>query len=311
MNSARPSEVKSMRVLVTGGEGFTGRYMRAELEAHGHEVVSISHRADGSADLAVDLCDREAVRSALSNIRVDAVIHLAAIAFVAHGDVEQMYRVNIVGTRNLLEALSSGSQPPRVVLLASSANIYGNSDSEVIDESVQAKPANDYAVSKLAMEYMAKTWMDRLPIVIARPFNYTGVGQSKQFVIPKIVDHYVRRQPVVELGNIDVIRDFQDVRDVVSTYRKLIELAPVGATFNLCSGIGHSLGDVLQMLAERVGYRIKVDVNPQFVRSNEVVRLVGDSSKVNALIGSASRRTLSETLGWMVKQAAPSGVASE
>lgn len=300
-----------MRVLVTGGEGFTGKYMRAELEAHGHEVVSLSHRNDGSADFAVDLCDRDAVRHVLSGVRVDAVIHLAAIAFVAHGDVEQMYRVNIVGTRNLLEALASSSQAPRIVLLASSANVYGNSDTEVIDEQVEAKPANDYAVSKLAMEYMARTWMDRLPIVIARPFNYTGVGQSRQFVIPKIVEHYARRQSSIELGNTDVVRDFQDVRDVVSAYRRLIELAPVGATFNLCSGIGHSLGDVLSMLAEQAGYRIRVDVNPQFVRSNEVFRLVGNSGKIESVIGNSSRRTLSETLGWMLGRASSSDTAPE
>lgn len=292
-----------MRVLVTGGEGFTGRYMRAELEASGYEVVSVSHRDDGTADMAFDLCDRQAVLDAVSSFHVDAVVHLAAIAFVAHGDVEQMYRVNIVGTRNLLEALAANPNPPRAVLLASSANVYGNSDVEVIDEQVAAKPANDYAVSKLAMEYMARTWMDRLPIVIARPFNYTGVGQSGQFLIPKIVGHYARGERSIELGNLDVIRDFQDVRDVVRVYRQLLELVPAGETYNLCSGVGHSLGAIIDILSAEAGYRIDVNVNPKFVRSNEVVRLIGDAGKVKALTGDRERRDLVATLTWMLRDA--------
>ena len=292
-----------MRVLVTGGEGFTGRFMRAELESNGHEVVSLLHRSDGGADIAVDLCDREAVLQAVSGLRVDAVVHLAAIAFVAHGDVEQMYRVNIVGTRNLLEALSAGSNPPRVVLLASSANVYGNADVEIIDEGVAAKPANDYAVSKLAMEHMARTWMGRLPIVIVRPFNYTGVGQSEKFVIPKIVSHYARGARCIELGNTRVVRDFQDVRDVVPRYRRLLELAPVGETYNLSSGVGHSLNDVLELLSGLAGYRPEVQVNPEFVRSNEVERLIGNPRKVDEAVQLSTRRDLRDTLAWMLDEA--------
>jgi len=222
---------------------------------------------------------------------------------VAHGDVEQMYRVNIVGTRNLLEALSAGSNPPRVVLLASSANVYGNADVEIIDEGVAAKPANDYAVSKLAMEHMARTWMDRLPIVIVRPFNYTGVGQSEKFVIPKIVSHYATGARCIELGNTRVVRDFQDVRDVVPRYRRLLELAPVGETYNLSSGVGHSLNDVLELLSGLAGYRPEVQVNPEFVRSNEVERLIGNPRKVDEAVQLSARRDLRDTLAWMLDEA--------
>ena len=178
------------RALVTGLGGFTGRYLASELEAAGYRVFGTAHGNDplGPDMFAVDLGNREDLHRVVAEVRPDVVAHLAAISFVAHGDVEAIYRVNVVGTRNLLEVLAGLDKRPMAVLLASSANIYGNAAVEVIDELVAPSPANDYAVSKLAMEFMARLWLERLPVVIARPFNYTGVGQSESFLLPKIVD---------------------------------------------------------------------------------------------------------------------------
>lgn len=288
-------------VLITGISGFTGRYVAAELAGAGHEVIGLTHLGDEATEngIAVDLCDREAVLASVSPLRLDAVLHLAAITFVGHGDAEEIYRVNILGTRNLLEALDQSASRPRVVVLASSANIYGNANVEPITEDVPPSPANDYAVSKLAMEHMARLWTDRLPIVITRPFNYTGMGQGTHFLVPKIVAHYRAGARQIELGNTDVVRDFLDVRDVASLYRDILEHAPAGATFNLCSGVGRSLEEILDEVGEIAGYRISVRTNPAFVRSGEVKRLVGSRERVAALAGAFSPRPFAQTLRWM------------
>lgn len=290
-DSARPV------ALVTGRNGFTGRYVAAALEEAGYRVVGLQDPDGATRD--VDLLDRDGLRRVVEAAAPDVVVHLAAISFVGHDDVASIYQVNVVGTRNLLEALASASHRPRVVVLASSANIYGNATSDPIVEQAPPAPANDYAVSKLAMEHVARLWMDRLPIVVTRPFNYTGVGQDVNFLIPKIVDHFRRRAATIELGNTAVSRDFSDVRTVADAYRRLVEQPPLGEVVNICSGEAHSLGDVLQQMQEIAGYRIDVRVNPAFVRANEIARLVGSKAKLESVIGPIASIPLAETVRWM------------
>lgn len=299
LSPAREGEGK--RALVTGLAGFTGRYVAQELRAAGYRVFGTSvpgHEA-GEDMLPVDLTDRAAVAAAVQRVQPDVVVHLAAIAFVGHADIEQIYRVNVVGTRNLLEALAASPHRPSAVLLASSANIYGNAELPVLDEDVKPSPANDYAVSKLSMEYMARLWMDRLPVIITRPFNYTGVGQHENFLLPKIVSHFRRKAAEIELGNLHVWRDFSDVRMVAAAYRALLARAPAGRAYNICSGTGYSLGEALDMMNRIAGYEIAVRVNPAFVRANEVVRLVGDNSRLAAAVGGIAPVPLEQTLRWM------------
>ncbi|MBU9291052.1 epimerase [Burkholderia multivorans] len=296
------------RAFVTGLTGFTGRYIAQRLEDAGYEVwgtvaPGASHADDPALArctlLSVDLLDADAVRAAAADARPDAVVHLAARAHVANDEPSQTYAVNIMGTRNLLAALAGLDRRPSAVLLASSANIYGNAMAGVLDESTPPAPANDYAVSKLAMEYAAKLWTDRLPIVIARPFNYTGVGQSEAYLLPKLVAHYARNAPRISLGNLDVSRDFSDVRDVTAAYLRLLEAAPAGETFNVCSERAYSLKEVLAMLSRIAGYVIDVTVDPRFVRHNEVKHLSGSRDKLRRAIGELPLTPLDETLRWM------------
>src|SRR5450830_299769 len=222
------AEGKGKRALITGLSGFTGRYVAQELRAAGYQIFGTitPGQTAGEGEFAVDLLDRAGLAAVVRDVQPHVVAHLAAIAFVAHGDVDQVYRVNLVGTRNLLEALAAAEQKPAAVLLASSANIYGNTDVGVIHEDVPAAPANDYAVSKLSMEYMARLWQDKLPLIVVRPFNYTGVGQHENFLLPKIVSHFRRQAADIELGNLHVWRDFSDVRTVAHSYRRLLAAGP-------------------------------------------------------------------------------------
>lgn len=307
-NSAQSSVVHGdsatrigMRALVTGVGGFTGVYLVDELVKAGYDVIGTVRIDEVASEnqYAVDLCDAQAVEAMIACLKPDVVIHLAGISFVAHADVDLIYRVNIGATRNLLAALAHAPHPCSRVLLASSANVYGNADVSVIDESQPAAPANDYAVSKLAMEYMARLWMDRLPIVIVRPFNYTGRGQDERFLLPKMVSHFRRRLSSIELGQLAIARDFSDVRTVVSCYRQLLTAGEPGETYNICSGRSVSLEAALDMLADIAGYRIDVRVNTAFVREHEVLSLAGSNKKLTAAIGQVDQIPLDATLRWM------------
>ncbi|WP_455921237.1 GDP-mannose 4,6-dehydratase [Pseudomonas putida] len=290
------------RALITGIHGFTGRYMAAELQASGYEVFGMGTRAAGADPhyRQVDLGDSDGLKRLLAHVQPDVVVHLAARAFVGDGAADAFYQVNVIGTRHLLEAIACSGKMPDCVLIASSANVYGNTPCSVLSEHTPAEPANDYAVSKLAMEYMVKLWQQRLPIVLARPFNYTGVGQAPTFLLPKIVEHFRQRAPRIELGNLDVWRDFSDVRAVVQAYRGLLEARPLGETVNICSGGMHSLREIIELCSVLTGHRLHVEVSPQLVRANEVRKLRGSNTKLLTLVPGWQTPPLTQTLAWML-----------
>lgn len=285
-------------VLVTGASGFTGRYLSDSLRERGWDVVGWGHGEHASNARQVNLTDADEVRDAVRQAGPVAVVHLAAISYVAHGDVDEIYRVNLLGTRNLLSALVDLPERPRHVLLASSANVYGNAGG-VLTEDTPPSPENDYAASKLAMEYMAKLWRQTLPLTIVRPFNYSGVGQSERFLLPKIVSHFKRGAEVIELGNLDVWRDFNDVRNVCDIYARLLDVEAIGATYNVCSGQEHSLSEVIEIMKRVSGRPIEVRTNPDFVRANEVQRLRGDASRLEGVIGKLQGFSMEDLLRWM------------
>lgn len=296
------------RTLVTGAAGFTGRYLTTLLAEQGHEVHGVVHHdpetpiADAAAVHVADLADGTAITRVVDEVRPDRVVHLAAIAFVGHGDIDEMYRANVVGTRQLLDALSRLDRPPSSVVLASSANVYGNTREGVLDEGMPRAPANDYGVTKVAAEFLAQLYGSRLPVIVVRPFNYTGRGQAGNFLIPKIVAHARERAPIIELGNLEVARDFSDVRSVVRTYVRLLDCPQaIGGTYNICSGRAVSLRQLLDVVSDLSGHRPDVRVNPALVRADEVRTLIGSATKLEGVIGKLIDIPLEETLRWMLE----------
>ena len=251
--------------------------------------------------LLADLTDKAAVASEVMQVQPDAVVHLAAISFVGHADDTAFYGVNVVGTMNLLAALAALPVKPSKVLLASSANVYGNCDTSPITEDQPASPVNHYAMSKLAMEHMARTFFDRLPIVITRPFNYTGPGQASNFLIPKLVSHFAQRAPTIELGNLHVEREFNDVRMVCDAYLRMLDKGIAGQTYNICSGQSYALKHIVLILEQLTSHQIKIKVNQNFVRSNEVIKMCGSTDKLFSAIGRLPYYRLEDNLLSMLK----------
>lgn len=278
-----------MQVAVTGADGFTGRYVLEELERRGHAFSEFSG----------DLTKPDEVEAFFRTESFDAVIHLAAIAFVHSDDHKAFYEVNQLGTLNLLEAIvANANRVP--VLLASSANVYGQQGGQ-LSEAVTPQPVNHYAVSKLSMEHCARLYDDKLDIIITRPFNYTGVGQEEQYLIPKIVKHFRDRADRIELGNLDVARDFGGVDAVASAYCQMIEKEKLSGTFNIGTGKAVHLRTILDMCRELTGHDLEVAVNPAFVRVNDIPSLCGDIAKLRQALPdwkpTAIRDVLARMLG--------------
>lgn len=277
-----------MRIALTGATGFTGRFLVAALENAGATPVA----------LKADLRDPAAIAQAVEATEFDRVVHLAGHAFVDAADWQAFYAINQVGTLNLLEAVARKTPGARCII-ASSAQIYGPHAEGLIAEKASANPANHYALSKWAMERGAGLWHDKLEIVATRPFNYTGVGQSTQYLIPKIVDHFQRQAAVIELGNTWVRRDFGDVRSVVEAYAGLALAETVPSTVNIATGTVSSIGNILDILTKVTGHHIEVQVNPAFVRKGDVEVLGGNADLLRATLPDWQPREIGDTLRWM------------
>lgn len=291
--------------LVTGGSGFTGRHLIAHLKQQGHRVVALASRpvgADVHHHLSLD--DSGAITHLIKTEKPSQVFHLAALSFVGHPTPLDFYAVNVIGTQHLLEACCTLPVPPRV-LIASSANVYGANASGQVSEQVAPAPVNHYAASKLAMEHLARTYAGLLPLLLVRPFNYTGPGQAEHFLVPKIVAHFKRRMEEIELGNLDVSRDFSDVRDIVAAYSEMLAdwsgSSKSGQVVNLGRGQATPLREILTTLEVLTQHSMKVSVNPAFVRSNEIALLCADTTRLQTWTGYRPRYSLQATLSDMLE----------
>lgn len=285
-----------MRILLTGADGFVGRHVTEQLAC-----VPLAESGGN-----VDLRERDAVAAAVARISPDAVIHLAAQSFVpaSFQDPRETFDVNFYGTYNLLGALKQTSFKGRM-LYVGSGDVYGLvPDNELpIRESVPLRPRSPYAVSKVAAEALCYQWSQtaQFEIVMARPFNHIGPGQSPQFAISNFAKQIVEiergvRTPVLRVGDIDVTRDFTDVRDVVLAYEALLHRGVNGTAYNICSGVERSLRDVIERLSALAGIDTTVLQESGRLRPAEQRRVCGSRELIHRDTGWKPRIPIEKAL---------------
>ncbi len=290
------------KVLITGIDSFTGKHLNKLLSSCDYKVFGTSLFKIRDNVYKCDIRKKDEIKNVLLDIQPDFFIHLAGISFPAHGNNEDFYSINTVGVTNILDAFLELGIKPQKIVLASSATVYGNQGLEILDETLTPLPSNHYGASKFAMECLAKSYFDKLSIIIARPFNYTGVGQGKHFLVPKIVECYKEKKEFIELGNIDVIREFNDVDYICEIYKRFIESNFDSQILNVCSNRGIKLLDILKEMKNLTGHEIKIKIDEKFVRKNEIKRLTGSIDKLYSFIGKVEQRTLKQTLEEMYNE---------
>ncbi|WP_172197877.1 NAD-dependent epimerase/dehydratase family protein [Campylobacter sp. RM16188] len=286
----------SSKVFITGADGFTGFYLSHYIEKSGYEVIKASIKKQKEGFVYCDICNKESIKTALEHINPEFVIHLAAISF-APSDLDLIDKVNVGGSENLLECLEVLEKKPKRVILASSASVYGAQSSEILSENLEPNPLSAYAKSKFKMEQTALK--SSLDIIITRPFNYTGVGQAISFLIPKIVSHFKEKKSTIELGNLTPKREYNSVLDVVKIYEKLLHTKSEHKIFNIGSGVGYGVGDIVRFMQEISGHNINVLQNPKFMRSDEAEILLADISRLKELGINICKSDIKEILKWM------------
>lgn len=284
-------------IFITGITGFTGQHLETFYKSKGYNVLGTTYaKPENTSHFLCDITNKQEIIEVFQSVKPDYVIHTAAISFVAGNNQDEMYRVNVFGTLNLLDALLELKINPTKIIIASSAAVYGNIG-DVLSEEMCPQPVNHYGNSKLAMEHMVKNYFSKLKIIITRPFNYTGIGQTENFLIPKIIKHYVDQLSEIELGNINVFREFNDVDYLINCYDQLLLSDHHSEILNICSSKTNSIEQVLFYMEEITKHKIKIRINPKFVRKNEIKSLKGSSQKLYTIIQDFSDKyMLKETL---------------
>jgi GDP-4-dehydro-6-deoxy-D-mannose reductase len=284
-------------VLVTGGTGFVGRHLVPALRAQGTTVTVLASRSTVPRHEGVDFYDIDirhtaAVRALVRDISPDFIYHLAGVSAIgtAAANPELTYEVNVLGAYNIFEAAMNQAGPVRV-LNVSTSQVYAPS-AGVLNEQSPVAPSGPYASSKAMAEMLAAQYRKRTSggIITVRPFNHTGPGQSADFVLSSIARQFAeieagQRRPELALGNIQVRRDFTDVRDVVRAYSALMAKGRISQVYNVGSGVATSIKDAVAVFERLTGIEVAINVDPGRLRSSDVPEIRGDASKITRETG--------------------------
>lgn len=278
------------KILITGANGFVGKYVCDALEKIGVEYLGLVQSAATTSLPAHrivegNLQNKERLENILNDYQPDAILHLAAIASPTYGQLSKIYEVNVEGSENLLEATRNNCKEGTRMILASTAGVYGNQDISLLNENCPYNPVNHYSYSKVVMELMSRQYKDDLDICIVRPFNMIGVGQQDNFLVPKLVKHYVSKAPKLKLGNMNTARDYVAVDYAVNIFTELLLRESIDiSVLNICTGISTTGMELLNMLADITGYQPEIEIDSEFVRRNEVWHMIGDPTQLNSFI---------------------------
>lgn len=295
-----------MNVLITGASGFVGKHLYEHLQGCSDRIYPLDQR--------IDIGNPTEVEDGLKQFRdlgVDVVYHLAAFANVVESfqSSTEVYRVNVLGTANVLSSTRRYFSQAKVIVVSSS-EVYGIVDptSLPVDESHVVAPLSPYAASKAAAEQIAlqSNRAYGQDVVVARPFNHFGPGQDDSYVVSALAKRILLAQKnkfgKVEVGNLNSERDFTDVRDVVKAYRRLAEDGVPGEIYNVCSGASISIRRIADILIQLVSGEINLEVNQSLVRGVEVSKVRGSNVKIsNALQWEPEipiERSLKDVLQW-------------
>lgn len=277
------------KVFITGAEGFVGRYLIEELKPY-YEVIG-GHFLQAQLDCKsyrIDVTDRESIERVMESEKPDIICHLAAQSSggVSYRHPMLTYRINVMGTLNVLDAARNTGKDT-TVFIPSSSDVYGAPQYLPIDEKHPLHPINPYSSSKMIIEQIAGQYSMHFDVnvIVSRSFNHTGPGQDDKFFVPTMIKkiRQAKDGDTITAGNLAIIRDFLDVRDVVRAYRLILEIEP--GVYNIAGNNPVMLGDITEHIIKISGKHINISIDPSKVRKNENLRLFGSYEKLNKETG--------------------------
>lgn len=296
------------RILITGGTGFVGSYLVRFLKSPGTKVIVVSSEEPKVREADVDYCkadirNLDEIQAVFRGAKPNRVFHLAGVSSVARSwdNPRLAFDVNVVGSYNVFETALRLPSPPKILNISTS-QVYAHSSPPLTETSSQA-PDNPYAATKAMAELLMVLYKKCTNggVITARAFNHTGPGQSPEFVLPSFAKQFAEIEaglypPVLKVGNINVKRDFTDVRDVVAAYSELLDKGTAGEIYNVCSGRAVLLADIVTLLQKNCNVAVKIEVEANRVRSSDVPALVGDPRKLQTTTGWSPKIPLETTL---------------
>lgn len=298
------------KFLITGVAGFVGRYMVEYLQENttDSQILGVDIAEQFAANIAyqpLNLLNQKEVHRVIGDFKPDYIIHLASISSVALSwqNPQECFQNNTSIMFNLLNAVAQHKLNTRVLSIGSSEE-YGKAEDEAVpfDETIPLNPQNPYAVAKVSQEMIGRLYAGSfgVDVVMTRSFNHIGPRQNERFVVPSFIKQLVGisrgEQSKMLVGNIEVARDFLDVRDVVNAYFKILTQGKSGEVYNVCSGVPHQLKSIIETAGNLLNIKPEIEINPAFIRPNDTMMVWGNNQKLRAELAWQPRYTFNQTI---------------